>query len=103
MTDGRADRQDWQDVPPLADPAGISDNSERLGDGPVGPQASLDFALIRAVELAEVGDWQAFVTAMVDAQWLAHTGRHEDVSDHRMVTILRAIAGADWAPEVHGE
>lgn len=76
--------------------------SDGLGNSPAGPRPSLDFALMAAVRHSECGEWQAFITAICDAIWLQHEGGHEQVSDNRMVTLLRSIAGLSYDPPTSG-
>lgn len=59
---------------------------------------SLECALMAAVKHSENGQWPAFVTAIADAIWIQHEGRHEVVSDNRLLTLVRSFAGYEWTP-----
>lgn len=83
--------------PPSADPsAPITRDGCGVDDGP--QKHSLDCALVRAVREADEGNWTGYIGSICDALWIAHTGSHEQMSDYRMVELLRSMAGLGWSP-----
>lgn len=69
-------------------------NTEPVAD----PEQSLAFPLMAAARHMELGEFQAGITALCDALWIAHEGKHEELSDFEVVRAIRRIGGLEWAP-----